>query len=45
MEGKDGIRPHRGYICHLRYEAKLEDGTVVEKNDDLEIQLGDAEVN
>jgi hypothetical protein len=45
VEGKPDSRPQRGYICHLNFEAQLEDGKVVEKEEDIEVQLGDAEVH
>ncbi|XP_076646119.1 peptidyl-prolyl cis-trans isomerase FKBP8 [Halictus rubicundus] len=43
-QGKSGTRPNRSDICVLKIVGKLKDDTVVEKYEDLKIQLGDVEV-
>lgn len=43
-EGTPETRPARAFICTINLEGSLEDGTVVEKQDNLVIQLGDVEV-
>ena len=42
--GKENTRPQRSDICVIKYTGQLEDGTIVEKEDELTIQLGDMEV-
>ncbi|XP_065335302.1 peptidyl-prolyl cis-trans isomerase FKBP8 isoform X2 [Cloeon dipterum] len=42
--GNPGTRPQRGDVCYMNIEGKLEDGTVVEKLENFEIQVGDAEL-
>lgn len=44
-KGNDHSRPQRGDICTLRIEGRLEDGTVFEKFDSFDIQVGDTEVS
>ena len=41
--GRD-TRPVQGDIVNVRYEGKLDDETVVDKHDDLQMVLGDADV-
>lgn len=43
-EGTPDTRPNRLQTCILRYESRLEDGTVLEKFDDFKVQVGDCEV-
>lgn len=43
-EGQDGTRPIRHMFCNLKIIGKLKDGTIVEKYEDILIQLGDVEV-
>ncbi len=43
-EGTPDSRPERSFICKINLEGTLEDGTVVEKEDNRIIQLGDVEV-
>jgi len=43
-EGTPNTRPQRLQNCRISYECTLEDGTLVEKNDNFELQLGDCEV-
>jgi FKBP-type peptidyl-prolyl cis-trans isomerase len=43
-KGNDNSRPQRGDICTLRIEGRLQDGTVFEKFDSFDIQVGDTEV-
>ncbi|XP_043784436.1 peptidyl-prolyl cis-trans isomerase FKBP8-like isoform X1 [Apis laboriosa] len=42
--GKNGTRPNRSDICTLKIIGKLKDNTIVEKYEDLKIQLGDVEL-
>ncbi|XP_059489738.1 peptidyl-prolyl cis-trans isomerase FKBP8 isoform X2 [Neocloeon triangulifer] len=42
--GEPGTRPQRGDICYLNIEGKLINGTVFEKLENFEIQVGDAEL-
>lgn len=42
--GKNGTRPNRSDICILNITGKLEDGTIVEEDKNLIVQLGDVEV-
>ncbi|KAJ8679260.1 hypothetical protein QAD02_015047 [Eretmocerus hayati] len=42
--GQKNSRPNRSDMCVLKYIGKLEDGTVVDEEEDITIQLGDAEV-
>lgn len=42
--GKENSRPNRSDICVLKYTGRLEDGTIVEEEEDIKIQLGDMEV-
>lgn len=42
--GKDMSRPNRSDICVIKFIGKLDDGTVVEDEEELTIQLGDVEV-
>lgn len=42
--GKPNTRPQRLDICVVSIVGKLEDGTIVENYEDLEIQLGDVEI-
>uniref|UniRef100_A0A1B6CIU3 peptidylprolyl isomerase n=1 Tax=Clastoptera arizonana TaxID=38151 RepID=A0A1B6CIU3_9HEMI len=44
VKGKDDSRPQRLDVCYISYEGKLEDETVVEKEDNKIVNLGDAEV-
>lgn len=44
---KPGIkdsRPNRGDICKIKYVGKLEDGTVVDEEEEFSFQQGDVEV-
>lgn len=42
--GKNGTRPNRSDMCTLKIIGKLKDNTIVEKYEDLKIQLGDVEL-
>lgn len=37
-------RPEQGDIINVRYEGKLDDGTIVDKHENLQMILGDADV-
>lgn len=42
---EDGLRPQRGDMCRISYEVRLkEDGSLVEKRDNVEVYLGDNEI-
>ncbi|XP_011870270.1 PREDICTED: peptidyl-prolyl cis-trans isomerase FKBP8 isoform X2 [Vollenhovia emeryi] len=43
-KGEKGMRPEKGDICTINFVGKLCDGTEVEKEDHLSIQVGDLEV-
>ncbi|XP_076171362.1 peptidyl-prolyl cis-trans isomerase FKBP8 isoform X2 [Ptiloglossa arizonensis] len=43
-QGKSGTRPNRSDICTIKMVGKLKDNTIVEKYENLKIQLGDVEV-
>lgn len=43
-KGQKDVQPHRGDICTVKIVGVLDDGTVVEKYDDMSIQIGDLEV-
>lgn len=43
-KGTPDSRPQRSDVCTISYEGKLEDGTVVEKFDTIQVNVGDAEV-
>lgn len=43
-KGIPGTRPERNFVCQINLEGRLENGTIVEKHDNLLIQLGDFEV-
>ena len=42
--GKENSRPNRSDICIIKFIGKLEDGTVIDEEENLSIQLGDMEV-
>ncbi|XP_003427294.1 peptidyl-prolyl cis-trans isomerase FKBP8 [Nasonia vitripennis] len=42
--GKENSRPNRSDVCVLKFTGRLEDGTIVEEEEDIKIQLGDMEV-
>lgn len=42
--GRPHSRPNRSDICTVKFTGTLEDGTVVEEEDDFIMQLGDMEV-
>lgn len=42
--GLPDSRPNRGDLCTIQIVGKLEDGTIVEKEEETIIQLGDMEV-
>lgn len=43
---ESGLRPHRGDIARISYELKIKDsGEFIEKQDNVEIYLGDNEVS
>ncbi|KAK5647393.1 hypothetical protein RI129_002285 [Pyrocoelia pectoralis] len=44
QEGKPDSRPQRMENCIINYTCTLEDGTLVEKKDKFQVQLGDYEV-
>lgn len=44
-EGAPDSRPKRLENCKIRYECSLEEGIIVEKVDELILQLGDCEVS
>ncbi|XP_011698872.1 PREDICTED: peptidyl-prolyl cis-trans isomerase FKBP8-like isoform X2 [Wasmannia auropunctata] len=43
-KGQKDVKPQRGDICTLEMIGMLDDGTVVEYNDNMSIQVGDLEV-
>lgn len=43
-EGEKDVQPQRGDICTMKIVGALDDGTVVERYDDMSIQIGDLEV-
>lgn len=43
-KGTPDSRPQRSDVCTVSYEGKLEDGTVVEQFDRIQINVGDVEV-
>ncbi|RZF43912.1 hypothetical protein LSTR_LSTR007248 [Laodelphax striatellus] len=43
-EGKPDSRPQRADICQVKFEGRLENGKVVDKEDCLTINIGDGEV-
>lgn len=45
MPGEPDTRPQFSEICILDYEGRLDDGTVIEKEENHRIQLGDLEVS
>jgi len=44
LDGKPNSRPQRLQTCKIKYTCTLEDGTLVDENDNFELQLGDCEV-
>ncbi|XP_018319727.1 peptidyl-prolyl cis-trans isomerase FKBP8 isoform X2 [Agrilus planipennis] len=44
VEGKLGTRPISLQNCKIKYKCYLEDGVLVEEQDDFEVQIGDNEV-
>ena len=42
--GEANTRPNRGDICKAKITVKLENGTVIEQNEEVTFQLGDVEV-
>lgn len=38
-------KPDRNDLCRIRFEGRLKKGTVIEKEDDIEVQLGDGDVS
>ncbi|XP_022202921.1 peptidyl-prolyl cis-trans isomerase FKBP8 [Nilaparvata lugens] len=43
-EGKPDTRPQRADICQVKFEGRLENGEIIEKEDCLTINIGDGEV-
>lgn len=43
-EGTPGTAPQRSSNCKIKYTCTLEDGTLIEQADCLELQVGDCEV-
>lgn len=43
-KGEKEVQPHRGDICTVKIVGVLDNGTEVEKYDDMSIQIGDLEV-
>lgn len=43
-EGEPNTRPQRSDLCTISYTAKLDDGTVVEEEENLLFQIGDMEL-
>lgn len=43
-KGKPDSRPQRSDVCTVSYVGKLEDGTVIEEFDRIQVNVGDAEV-
>jgi FK506-binding protein 8 len=42
--GKPNSRPNRSNLCLVKLIGKLEDGTIIENEEEIMIQLGDMEV-
>ncbi|XP_011494478.1 PREDICTED: peptidyl-prolyl cis-trans isomerase FKBP8 [Ceratosolen solmsi marchali] len=42
--GKQNSRPNRSDLCSVKFIGKLEDGTIIENEEEITIQLGDMEV-
>lgn len=43
-KGQPGTRPNKSDLCTLKISGKLEDGTTVDEEEEIIIQLGDVEV-
>ncbi|GAB0088433.1 Peptidylprolyl isomerase [Sergentomyia squamirostris] len=44
VKGVDDTKPLTGDVCRISFEGKLEDGTVVEQEEDFSINVGEHEV-
>lgn len=45
QKGQPNTRPQRLQVCTINYQCKLENGILVEKYNNLDVQLGDCDVN